>query len=486
MPAGRHPLLLLLLLLNASNALKPVLNGHPLTLSRLSGLASQDKPTLVASSEQPATPLAGRLLASGYTGLMEFTFAAACAAVIFGPVGLPLSIGIIHVLFGFVIMQTVVSRTTGVSSGVALAVPSFEVLPFLAKFALIVSRTVGKANPQSALATILVGSILVNVLSSVLLTVASMLPVDNISTLLPPPLQAGLFAAIGWSLYLLSFDTLGLGFAASSLFTWHSARLWLPANLLGLGLWHTTRKSDSPLIFPIFILGTSALVHGARLVTGTSVSASRSAGWLMAEAVGEPCSALWRALSPSLVRWDVLMSAEALKQLVSAALFGPLVNTVLNFVLFGPMIKEKLDLKRELRSHAAGSAAAALGGGYPSYLALADTAVHRKIGGVDRLSCYAAASVGALFLVAYPLCIVVGYVPTLVIAAICVYIGVDFLYDNLIEATRTNGMRAGLAAMAVLAVCVQQDMLVGSLLGIAAAQAFGWWQRRNMQQNSAS
>jgi len=201
----------------------------------------------------------------------------------------------------------------------------------------------------------------------------------------------------------------------------------------------------------------------------------------MGEAIGEPCTALWKSLSPSLIRWDVLRSAAAAKQLVCAALFGPLVNTILNYVLYGPMIGERLDLKRELRSHAAGSAAASLVGGYPNYLGLSDTVVHRTIGGLDGRSCYIAAAVGALFLIAYPLCAVVGYVPTLVPAAICVFIGVDFLYDNLIAATKERGVKAGLAAFAVLFVCVKKDMLWGSLLGIAVAQALGRWQLRGQK-----
>ena len=130
---------------------------------------------------------------------------------------------------------------------------------------------------------------------------------------------------------------------------------------------------------------------------------------------------------------------------------------MLNFVLLGPMIQQKLDLKRELRGHALGQAAATLVGGYsrcisnpipnpnpdsdpdhdykPSpnpnpdpnpdpnprynnYISLSDTAVHRMVGGRNRYSCYAAAAVGLLFLVAYPLAGIVGYVPNLVIAAI--------------------------------------------------------------------
>ena len=307
----------------------------------------------------------------------------------FVPVGLPVSIGIQHCLIGYFIMQAVVAKTNSLKEGVVLLSPSFEVLPFLSKFAMIVAGAVGtSAAPGAVLATVLAGSVLCNLMSAALLAMASELPVDDINSLLPPPLQAGLFAAIGWSLYLLAFDTLGLSFTARALFTRSAARLWVPANVLGLGLWGTSPKTDSPLLFPIFILAVTALVHGVRLGTGTSVLASRGAGWLMAEAAGQPVNALWRSFSPSLIRWDILRSAAALKQLVCAALFGPLVNTVLNYVLYGPMIKEKLDLKKELRSHAVGSVAGAAVGGYPNYIGLSDSAIHRKMGGLDRRSCY--------------------------------------------------------------------------------------------------
>ena len=431
---------------------------------------------------QLAPTTTGSIVAGTYTGVMQFTFAATCASIIFVPAGLPLSIGIQHVLVGFVITQVVVAKTTSVEGGVALAVPSFEVLPFIAKFAMIVAGAVGaSAAPGVVLATVLAGSILTNLIAAVLLAVASELPVDDVDSLLPPPLQAGLFAAIGWSLYLLSFDTLGLSFTARELFTRQAARLWVPANILGVGLWRTSRKTDSPLLFPAFILAVTALVHGVRLGTGTTIVAARGAGWLMAEAVGEPATALWRSISPSLIRWDILFTAAALKQLVCAALFGPLVNTVLNYVLYGPMLKQKLDLKTELRSHAVGTATAAAAGGYSNYLGLSDTVIHRKMGGLDRVSCYIAAAVSGLFLLAYPLCGVVGYLPTVAIAAICVFVGFDFIYDNIIVATKANGAKAGLAAVAVLAVCVQKDMLWGSLLGIAGAQAHGWWQRRHQK-----
>lgn len=156
-----------------------------------------------------------------------------------------------------------------------------------------------------------------------------------------------------------------------------AAALVFPAHILGLGLWFATRSPAlaGPALFPGFILGVTAVVHAVRLATHTSLDGARAAGWLMAGAAGEPCTALWRALSPSLVRWDVLLSGPALKALVSAALFGPLLNTVLNLLLLGPMIKTPLNMKRELRAHAAGTAAATITGGYSNYVSLSDTAV---------------------------------------------------------------------------------------------------------------
>ena len=43
------------------------------------------------------------------------------------------------------------------------------------------------------------------------------------------------------------------------------------------------------------------------------------------------------------------------------------------------------------------------------------------------------ALVAALFFVAHPLFVIVGYVPTLLVAATCVYIGIDLLWDNLVR-----------------------------------------------------
>lgn len=360
-----------LLLAGGAVALRPLI---PL---RLLGLRTAAVPQLVENHTGTATRV-GSVAAGSYSGLTQFLNCAAISSIVFAPAGLPLAIGIQHALVGFVATQLVVTRLTGVNA--LLAVPSFECLPFLAQFAVIVGRAVGPDAP-GALATVLAGSALVNVAAAAALVLAAEMPVDAMEKLLPPALQSGLFGAIGFALYQLSFDTLGLELGPSTLLTSEAAALWVPANLFGLGLWKASRTPalSSPALFPGFIAGVTALVHAVRLATGTSLDGARAAGWLMANAPGEPCTALWRALSPGLVRWDVLVSAAALKPLLCAALFGPILNTVLNLALLGPMVGQRLEMRRELRAHAAGTAAAAATGGYSSYVALSDTAVHRSV-----------------------------------------------------------------------------------------------------------
>ena len=449
-------------------------------------------PLLLAAEEKPPST-AGNVAAGMYSGLATVIDAAAFTSIVFGPVGLPLTIGLQHALAGFVAMQAVVTRFTTVPF--VLAPTSYEVMPFLAKFAAIVAAAGVGGAPL--LATVLAGSVVVGLLGSAIVFLSAEAPVDNVEKLLPPGLQAGLFAAIGWSLYMLAFDSLGLSFSfSSSMFAWASARLWLPANALGLSLWVAARKIDSPLLFPGFIASVTALVHAVRIFTGTSVAGARAAGWLMAEAAGAPATQLYASLSPSLVRWDLIFSSAGFAPLLSAALFGPAVNTVLNFVLLGPLFKRKLNLKRELRAHAGGAAAAAAAGGYSAYVAVSNTAIHCKVGGTDRLSTYVAAAVCALFLVAHPLCGSIGYVPTLVISAICVYIGADFLWDNLVEPftaaigssdSEGKGLTLSRLARALLSVagtwavlifCVKRDMLMGTVLGILGFQAAAYWKRR--------
>ena len=349
------------------------------------------------------------IAAGAYSGLQAFIDAAMFATVVFAPAGLPLDVGIQHALLGSVITQTAVTYFTGADA--LLSPGSYEVMPFLGRFASGVAAALKaeRASDAAALPTVLAGSMIINLIAAVLFALLSALPLgDAVTAALPAPMQAGIFAAIGWSLYGLSYETLGLAepaalFITGDAFDYSAYRLWLPATILGLGLWHASRVTSHPALFPAFALGLTGATHAIRIAAGATTDEARADGWLMATMEARPCWTLWAARSFSDVRFDLIFSADALGELGAAALFGPIINTVLNLALLTPVIGKALETSTELRAHSIGTFGAALGGGYSSYLAVSNTAVHIKCGGTNRASCYAAAAAAALFFVAHRL-----------------------------------------------------------------------------------
>ena len=276
-----------------------------------------------------ATGLATSLCGGVYTGLSVFLDAAAFATVVFGPAGLPLDVGIQHALFGYVLMQTTVSLASN-APGIVTPV-SYEVMPFLGRFAAGAARTMQGAPASALLSTVLVGSMAISMAAAAALLLLSRLPLEgSVEKLLPPALQAGLFSAIGWGLYTLSFETLGLADAnlpfSAAMLSADTARLWVPAHVLGIGLWLASRRTSSPALFPGFVVGVALLTHAVRIGTGTSLTAAQEGHWLMASTSGRPWHTLTATYDVGAVRWDVLLGVDALRELVSVVLFGPLVT----------------------------------------------------------------------------------------------------------------------------------------------------------------
>ena len=142
-------------------SLSPPRSGQP-TL-KASGKEEATKCTALLAQAKPAAP-ANRVtdIAAGtYSGLVAgFLNCVVVASIVFEPIGLPLSIAVQHALTGFVITQLVVTKLTGV--GALLTVPSFEALPFMARYAVLVSNALGPDQMPSILATVLAGCLAVS------------------------------------------------------------------------------------------------------------------------------------------------------------------------------------------------------------------------------------------------------------------------------------------------------------------------------------
>ena len=236
------------------------------------------------------------------------------------------------------------------------------------------------------------------------------------------------------------------------------ARLWLPANVLGIGLWFVSRRVDSPFFSRLHRADDGRRARRPR--AHGDVGRGAPAGWLMAEAAGA-ATQLYTSLSP---RW----SAGTCLQLGRLPVIGerralrPRGEHGAQLPALRPALQD--EAQRQARApRAAGAGLAAAGGGYSSYVAPSNTAIHRKVGGTTKLSTYVAAAICALFVVAHLLAPSSAMPPSS--SPRSASTSADFLYDNLAEpfAAALGGEGGGLGraltvagSWAVLLLCVKK------------------------------
>ena len=120
-------------------------------------------------------------------------------------------------------------------------------------------------------------------------------------------------ATVGWGLYTLAFDVLGVpgpeaalaalsagGQNGSLALLAEGARLWLAVHALGVGLWLASRRTSHPALFPTFALLLTLATHAVRLAAGTTLAEARAGQWFMEEAEGQVSLTLTLALTLTL------------------------------------------------------------------------------------------------------------------------------------------------------------------------------------------
>lgn len=415
---------------------------------------------------------AGDFVAGIFTGLNVFIDCTGLSALLFvGPVLEPsLDIAVKHYLIGFIVTQAFVTMRSRCEQPM-ITPPGYEVMPGLCQLAAyLVAEVQSEVHTTCQLiSTVIVGASLVSVLAGLVLTAMSWHPAAaRLPEMIPEPVKAGVLAVIGWNLWNMSIElvtslTLPELLQNEALLTTRSGvALWLPGQAAGAVLWLLLRSSEHPMIVPLTLVLVFALVHAMRVGSGMSVEEAQSAHWLLPSTEGRPFWTLWASLDVRAVRWDLLLRGPGLSHVVSAALVGPILNTCLNLAL--AQSTTQLDVPTEMRAHGTAVVAAGCVAGASNYLALSNTAVHEKCGGLTRASSWVAVVCAMVFLVVHETFAVIGFVPRAVIATVCAYAGFDFLWDSLVSGCAPTAHYA--TACLTLLLCNRYGMLQGGALAM--------------------
>ena len=279
---------------------------------------------------------------------------------------------------------------------------------------------------------------------------------------LPYPVIGGFMAGTGWliltgGLSVMTGEPFGLELVRS-LVAFDSLTTWLPGMALAVVLLIVSRRSPHFLAWPAVILGSTMLFYLVVLLGRRPIGEWRVAGYLLGPF---PEADLLKGLAPgdlAFVDWSLVLAQ--LPTIITVAGLS-LMAVLLNSTAIELMTNDRVDLDRELRATGIGNLlAGALGGqvGYQS-VSMSNLNIRASTGGRTSL-------VVALIVVASTLLFgasLLEFVPTMVVGGLIAFLGIDFLYEWLVEAYS----RLTLLEYAVVVVILVVIAILGFLAGVA-------------------
>jgi SulP family sulfate permease len=241
---------------------------------------------------------------------------------------------------------------------------------------------------------------------------------------------------------------------------------WLPGLIFAVLLLVLLRRYSHFLLVPGMLIGAVAVFYVVLLVSGTSISDAKDAGWLM-NAFPKTQSGLWRPLSPAdwgKVDWTVL--GGQIGDLAAVTVVS-VIALLLNATGLELATEQDADLNRELKAAGLSNVVAGLGGGLVGYHGLGPSALSYRMGARGRLPgfflallCAVAILVGGSLL---------SYFPKTVLGGLLLLLGLDFLVTWLYDAWFKLPLADYLIVVLIMVVINVVGFLEGIGVGIVVA-----------------
>lgn len=277
-----------------------------------------------------------------------------------------------------------------------------------------------------------------SILTGLLFFLVGRLRLGNLIRYIPYPVVSGFLGGAGL-LLLISGLALVAGVDEASLARPSSllaiAAEWprlLPALLLTAALIHGMSRVSHPLFMPGLLALAAVLFFAGLAALGLPVEQARSAGWLFvlpSDAGALPLSTL--AELPARVDWAQLLAR--LPDLVSVSIVV-LIAMLLQSSSLERLLRQDLDINRELEINSSANLLSGLAGGVPAVPFISDTALNLRLAGPNRLAGMVLAAVCLAGCVFGPTLIV--WIPLFLLAAILIYFGATLIDDALLQGWR--------------------------------------------------
>jgi sulfate permease, SulP family len=338
--------------------------------------AYQDLRRDLARDLQPERLLAG--LNMGFiTGTFAVILAISFAALIFsGELSGQVAFAIRLALLGAIFVSLLVTLTSSHSSTIAVNQDATTALMAVVAAGALATAPAG-LTPDQRFFTILMLVLTTTLLTGLTFLLFGRFQLGGLVRFLPYPVVGGFLAGTGWLLLVGTVDLMADGVAGLALLEPMVMLRWLPGLLFAAVLLIALNRLSHPLLLPGLFLAGIGLFYLTAWLLRASRAELTAQGWLLS---GFPAGELWRfpftAGNLALVEWAVLLNHFGATLPV---VFIAVVMLLLNVSGQELVIKQDMDLDRELMAAGLSNVASGLCGGLIGFHAISLSSLNQRL-----------------------------------------------------------------------------------------------------------
>jgi len=409
------------------------------------------------------------LIAGFVNGIIIVVSAMALGALIFtGELSsyLPQGIGIL--LFGSLIFALFSAVTA--SYPIIISAPQDIPIAILALMTTTIVATSGSGwSSQEQYEFIFVTIGLSSVLVGLFFYILGKFKLGKLVRFIPFPVVGGFLAGTGWLIVQFSFSMMtDVDPTINNLSTFFTPEMlirWVPGAVFAVALLIIYHYISHYLLMPAVLTIGIGLFYVIALFNGVSVSELESGGYLLGPFPEEGLFTGLPGQYLSTFDWNlfwVTLPAIGTMMILNA------ISVLFNYSGLELIIKQDINLDRELKMTGLSNILAGLGGTPPGYLTLSETSMAYNIGARSRLS-----SIVVVLLCAFTLFFganVLSVFPKVILGGLILNLGLSFLeewlYDTWAKLTRNDYFVIVLILFVIAAVGFLEGIVIGLLMSI--------------------
>ncbi|OPY00449.1 MAG: putative sulfate transporter [Syntrophorhabdus sp. PtaB.Bin047] len=425
-----------------------------------------------ATAAGTAPRLAGRYLTVLTAGLISgvLTIAMGCAfsALIFsGPLSGYIATGVKLILFGAFLLGAITAFTSSYAGTVARPheIPA-AVIALMA--AAIAAGVPGRVCVEGAFVTVAAAIAVTGCATGIFFLLLGYFKAGNLIRFVPYPVIGGFLAGTGLLLVKGAFGVMtGKALTVANMAYLADPAVfvkWLPGLVFAGVLFLALRWRNHYLIMPVWLALSFVFFYIALPVTGMSLGDARSQGWLIASLEGGGPGAALSLSSLAGIDWGLVASQTG--RILTVLILSSL-SLLLNASGLELVVREEIDLNRELRATGLSNLVAGLSGSTVGFHSLSLSALGHSMGAKSRLvGLFSAVLCGAVLFFGSSL---LSYFPRPIMGGVLLFLGLAFLHEWLYESWLKLPMLDCVLIVVILVVIGMFGFLQGVGVGMLVA-----------------